>query len=593
MRDIRDQLLQLCERVEIFVEPNPNASDIVPIQKAISAGCALSSSSLLRPEMRPRKLTGVRASRSYFLNTGRLNRSGDAYRTLKCVLVLPSPPFCRARQADVLCPRAPPPRTNQTVHIHPSSSLFQHQPPPKLVLWFELVMTSREYARQVMEIKPEWLLEGASLSACCSRQPLTTLALVHTHISRAALLQTGRPRVDWQQEGPDQRKGAGRGTAPEGFVAMQVGSGVGGGRQRAPHRVATARCRRASLRAPSSRAFASVRTCASLDKSYSKAVSVGRQCAQKASLSGSSTRASSRRDSTPPPPPCLSLPPAVRSDTPAMAPRTDHVDALEARPSLAETAPFAGTPLALRLPDDVWLRAFAALDYYAIKRVQSLQEVPAARPGVSPSWASVAVSAAPPSQLLTLPCSVALAQDKSLDDKLFRSGPDGGKLKVGMTFGLHPHIQKIDPFDRSRWLLVCAEENKKRKDATIVTAWNYPAIAEFATSPACTRLKVRAAPLMFYDAAETKHTHVLLNDPEGVRVGQVFQALGEWFNKVAPKYVTEAADYESVTRKRRVLNEEIVDNCFWMGWNDLVVRAGGEGKRPVLNVYLEPNEDDE
>ncbi|TNY17308.1 hypothetical protein DMC30DRAFT_419909 [Rhodotorula diobovata] len=234
-----------------------------------------------------------------------------------------------------------------------------------------------------------------------------------------------------------------------------------------------------------------------------------------------------------------------------MAPRTDHVDALEARPSLAETAPLAGTPLALRLPDDVWLRAFAALDYYAIKR------------------------------------------DKSLDDKLFRSGPDGGKLKVGMTFGLHPHIQKIDPFDRSRWLLVCAEENKKRKDATIVTAWNYPAMAEFATSPACTRLKVRAAPLMFYDAAETKHTHVLLNDPEGVRVGQVFQALGEWFNKVAPKYVTEAADYDSVTRKRRVLNEEIVDNCFWLGWNDLVVRAGGEGKRPVLNVYLEPNEDDE
>ena len=42
--------------------------------------------------------------------------------------------------------------------------MFQHQPPPKLILWFELVMTSREYARQVMEIKPEWLLEGMSIS---------------------------------------------------------------------------------------------------------------------------------------------------------------------------------------------------------------------------------------------------------------------------------------------------------------------------------------------------------------------------------------------------------------------------------------------
>lgn len=39
--------------------------------------------------------------------------------------------------------------------------MFQHQPPPKVILWFELVMTSREYCRQVMEIKPEWLLEGS------------------------------------------------------------------------------------------------------------------------------------------------------------------------------------------------------------------------------------------------------------------------------------------------------------------------------------------------------------------------------------------------------------------------------------------------
>ncbi|SGZ24450.1 BQ5605_C023g09724 [Microbotryum silenes-dioicae] len=108
VRDIRDQLVGLCERVEIFVDANPNRTDIVPIQKAICAG--------------------------YFQNSGRLNRSGDAYRTIK---------------------------SNQTVNIHPSSSLFQHQPPPKVVVWFELVLTSREYARQVMEIKSEWLLEVA------------------------------------------------------------------------------------------------------------------------------------------------------------------------------------------------------------------------------------------------------------------------------------------------------------------------------------------------------------------------------------------------------------------------------------------------
>jgi pre-mRNA-splicing factor ATP-dependent RNA helicase DHX16 len=81
-----------------------------------------------------------------------LQKSGDSYRTLK---------------------------TNHTVYIHPSSSLFQFQPPVKTLLYYELVMTSKSYMRcvefcsilqnfplilpfrQVMEIKPAWLLEGA------------------------------------------------------------------------------------------------------------------------------------------------------------------------------------------------------------------------------------------------------------------------------------------------------------------------------------------------------------------------------------------------------------------------------------------------
>ncbi|KAL1664258.1 pre-mRNA splicing factor [Schizophyllum commune] len=107
-RDIRDQLAGLCERVEIVVEPNPNSNDITPIQKAITAG--------------------------HFYNTAQLQKGGDSYRTLK---------------------------TNHTVYIHPSSSLFQFQPPVRAVLYYELVMTSKSYMRQVMEIKPSWLLEVA------------------------------------------------------------------------------------------------------------------------------------------------------------------------------------------------------------------------------------------------------------------------------------------------------------------------------------------------------------------------------------------------------------------------------------------------
>ncbi|KZO92694.1 pre-mRNA splicing factor [Calocera viscosa TUFC12733] len=108
VRDIRDQLAGLCERVEVVVEPNPNSNDITPIQKAITSG--------------------------YFYNTAHLQKSGDSYRTIKM---------------------------NQVVYIHPSSSLFQQQPPPKAVLYYELVLTSKQYLRQVMEIKPQWLLEVA------------------------------------------------------------------------------------------------------------------------------------------------------------------------------------------------------------------------------------------------------------------------------------------------------------------------------------------------------------------------------------------------------------------------------------------------
>ncbi|PCH40145.1 hypothetical protein WOLCODRAFT_16331 [Wolfiporia cocos MD-104 SS10] len=107
-RDIRDQLAGLCERVEVVVESNTNTNDITPIQKALTAG--------------------------YFYNTAQLQKSGDSYRTLK---------------------------TSQTVYIHPSSSLFHNTPPAKTVLYYELVMTSKSYLRQVMEIKPAWLLEVA------------------------------------------------------------------------------------------------------------------------------------------------------------------------------------------------------------------------------------------------------------------------------------------------------------------------------------------------------------------------------------------------------------------------------------------------
>ena len=108
-RDVRDQLVNLCERVEIPLLQDRDPGNSVAIRKAITAG--------------------------FFYHTGRLNRGGDSYRTIK---------------------------SNQTVSIHPSSCLFQQN--PKWVVYFELVFTKREFMRQIVEIQPEWLLEGLFLS---------------------------------------------------------------------------------------------------------------------------------------------------------------------------------------------------------------------------------------------------------------------------------------------------------------------------------------------------------------------------------------------------------------------------------------------
>ena len=47
----------------------------------------------------------------------------------------------------------------QTVYIHPSSSLFNHA--PEWLIYHELVLTTKEYMRSVIEIEPKWLVDLA------------------------------------------------------------------------------------------------------------------------------------------------------------------------------------------------------------------------------------------------------------------------------------------------------------------------------------------------------------------------------------------------------------------------------------------------
>jgi ATP-dependent RNA helicase DHX8/PRP22 len=47
----------------------------------------------------------------------------------------------------------------QPIYIHPSSSLFNRQ--PEWIIYHQLVLTTKEYAREVLAIEPKWLIELA------------------------------------------------------------------------------------------------------------------------------------------------------------------------------------------------------------------------------------------------------------------------------------------------------------------------------------------------------------------------------------------------------------------------------------------------
>ncbi|KAG2382425.1 hypothetical protein C9374_005627 [Naegleria lovaniensis] len=125
-KKIREQLVQLMERVEMEMLSNPQDSEA--IRKAITCG--------------------------FFYNVATLEGHTGSYRTMQ---------------------------KKQTVYVHPSSCLFvgndkdklvtivgdpklapkDQKELPKWVVFFELVLTTQEYMRQVVAIEPEWLLEIA------------------------------------------------------------------------------------------------------------------------------------------------------------------------------------------------------------------------------------------------------------------------------------------------------------------------------------------------------------------------------------------------------------------------------------------------
>lgn len=103
--DIREQLVNLCSRVEVEIKSDVN--NLIAIRKAICEG--------------------------YFMHTAKEQKSGSYATT----------------------------RHRHTTNIHPQSLLFDKEPKPEWVLYHELVFTTKEYMRTVTVIDAKWLMEIA------------------------------------------------------------------------------------------------------------------------------------------------------------------------------------------------------------------------------------------------------------------------------------------------------------------------------------------------------------------------------------------------------------------------------------------------
>ena len=115
-RDVREQLVGLCDRVELALVSSGGGG-------GGGGDTAASSTSAL----------GKAVTSGFFYHAAKMQKGGG-YRTIK---------------------------NAHSVHIHPSSCLAKEEVPPRWVVFHELVETTKEFMRQVISIEPEWLVEIA------------------------------------------------------------------------------------------------------------------------------------------------------------------------------------------------------------------------------------------------------------------------------------------------------------------------------------------------------------------------------------------------------------------------------------------------
>ncbi|KAF0682717.1 Aste57867_25168 [Aphanomyces stellatus] len=114
VESVREQLVRYLKQANPEVEFTSALPDTVPVRKAIVAGFFLNSASRLKSAL----------------------NGASAYHTM-----------CLPKKEEV--------------KVHPSSVMFMRNPPPRYVVFNELVLTSKHYIRNVIPIEKEWLVDAA------------------------------------------------------------------------------------------------------------------------------------------------------------------------------------------------------------------------------------------------------------------------------------------------------------------------------------------------------------------------------------------------------------------------------------------------
>ncbi|GAA5853040.1 hypothetical protein JCM9279_003791 [Rhodotorula babjevae] len=194
---------------------------------------------------------------------------------------------------------------------------------------------------------------------------------------------------------------------------------------------------------------------------------------------------------------------------------------------LAATVQPAETPLALRLPDEVWLLIPGDLKPSALLRAER----------VCKRF----------HRLIQAPSSVA--------------------LKPGDDVELHPLLHSID------WAFIAADSVTLSADYDELNAFDYPhALNQFATSPACKRLEMSLFP-----PEDPRRDTVVIKDAQGVRCAKVTEHFATYWQGPAPADAAAAVRrYEGLPRNAKVTRGHARgQEIAFYGWQPPVAQDDG------------------